>query len=107
MIPAANKSKAVAKKMDPHGPGVAMLWMLMILSIATKHKRRLASDDVSRRRRVTAAWPDPADECCICLDAYTPGKYARTARCGHAFHAACFTRLVRNATLCPLCRVAL
>lgn len=92
--------------MEP-GPGDAtvFLWVMMILSVVAKRDRRGSrTDDVSKRRRVTAEWPRPGEECCICLDSYEHGKYARTARCGHAFHAACFTRLVRTATLCPLCR---
>jgi hypothetical protein len=89
----------------PAPMGAALIWVIFLLSIARKRHRR--SDDASHRRRVTAAWPDPTDECCICLDTYIHGKYARTARCGHSFHAACFTRLMRRATLCPLCRAAL
>ena len=91
--------------MDTGSTSTVFFWTMLLLSFASKHKR--TSDEVARRRRVTHDWPDPTDACCICLDAYVPGRYARTARCGHAFHAACFTRLVRTATQCPLCRVAL
>jgi hypothetical protein len=96
------------KAMDTGAPapmGAALIWVMFIISLAAKHRRR--SRDVSSRRRVTREWPDPADECCICLDTYAPGKYARAARCGHVFHAVCFTRLMRSATSCPLCRTAL
>ena len=98
-------------QMDQGTASTVFFWAMLILSVANKqqhqtHAHRRA-DAMSRRRRVTSEWPDPSDACCICLDSYAPGKYARAARCGHAFHAACFTRLVRTATQCPLCRVVL
>ena len=96
----------------PQGPAAAgdatvFFWVMLILSVAGKRDRRPRTDEVSKRKRVTPDWPEPGVECCICLDTYEHGKYARTARCGHAFHASCFTRLMRTATRCPLCRGAL
>jgi hypothetical protein len=90
------------------GDATVFFWVMLILSVAGKRERRgPRTDEVSKRKRVTPDWPEPGVECCICLDSYEHGKYARTARCGHAFHASCFTRLVRTATRCPLCRGAL
>ena len=97
--------------MDQATASTVFFWAMLIVSVANKHPNqpevRRKPDEIARRRRVTSEWPSPMDECCICLDSYTPGKYVRVARCGHVFHAACFTRLVRGATLCPLCRTAL
>ena len=97
--------------MDQATASTVFFWAMLIVSVANKHPNqpevRRKPDEIARRRRVTSEWPSPMDECCICLDSYTPGKYVRVARCGHVFHAACFTRLVRGSTLCPLCRTAL
>lgn len=63
-------------------------------------------------RDVFASWtkPSPKDECCICLDGYTPGDticLARTDECEHVFHRDCLLEWIKDHDCCPLCRAEL
>lgn len=55
-----------------------------------------------------------ADEnCCLCLESYTPGEYKRVLTCGHIFHKKCIDQwFLKDKTeledcTCPLCRAPL
>eukprot|EP00980_Cylindrotheca_fusiformis_P030334 scaffold24661_cov132-Cylindrotheca_fusiformis.AAC.2 len=52
------------------------------------------------------------DECCICLDGYSPGetmcrRAAKTCECKHVFHHDCAVEWFKAHSQCPLCRIDL
>merc|ERR1712232_1125204 len=44
------------------------------------------------------------DECCICLDRFSPHVSTSELPCGHRFHAACLSGWFSQNGNCPLCR---
>lgn len=72
--------------------------------------------EVARRRTTTAGRVKVkltllgvrVDTCGACLAQFRGGDAAAAAaRCGHAFHAACYERWRARASTCPLCRAPL
>jgi hypothetical protein len=62
--------------------------------------------------RFLSSWRKPSkrDECCICLECYTPGEticVPVTNECNHVFHQECILEWLKNHDKCPLCRVEL
>jgi len=49
----------------------------------------------------------PQGECCICLQAYDPGKQIRRTPCGHYMHHECLGMWLQTARTCPACRTDL
>lgn len=55
-----------------------------------------------------SSWRKPKDECCICLEHYSPGEticVPVTKECNHVFHEECIVEWLKNHTECPLCRI--
>jgi hypothetical protein len=63
-------------------------------------------------RGVIAAWKNPSDVCCICLEQYCPGDticVSKESGCDHIFHKECVFEWLKREdhNHCPLCRVDL
>lgn len=62
---------------------------------------------------ILSSWRKPSrdDECCICMETYSPGEVicvAKTTECDHVFHQDCISSwLQKNHDCCPLCRIDL
>ncbi|XP_050384337.1 uncharacterized protein LOC126800948 [Argentina anserina] len=67
--------------------------------------------DCQRKRRKTSSGinsstvrPSDSDDCTICSDEFTAGKYAAQMPCLHSFHTPCIEKWLRLSHYCPICR---